>query len=83
MSSSYDPKYFDELITLEENNFWFINRNKLILWFIKRYASDAGSFLEIGCGTGFVLSAVASQFPAWDIVVRNSLRKAFPTRKKG
>lgn len=59
----FRPEYFSELATLEYDNFWFQGRNKLILWALRRYLPNFHSFLEIGCGTGFVLSGVAKTFP--------------------
>jgi SAM-dependent methyltransferase len=55
--------YFSELAKLEEQNFWFRSRNKLIVWALSKYCKDFQSFLEVGCGTGFVLSGVSQAFP--------------------
>jgi SAM-dependent methyltransferase len=55
--------YFSELARLEDTNFWFRARNELILWMLGKYCQDFQSFLEIGCGTGYVLSGVAKRFP--------------------
>jgi SAM-dependent methyltransferase len=60
----FHPEYFEQLASLEDGNFWFQSRNSLILMLLKRHAPDMKSFLEIGCGTGFVLSGVAATFPA-------------------
>ena len=54
---------FIELAQLEEKNFWFRARNCLIKWALRRYFSEARNFLEVGCGTGFVLAGVASGLP--------------------
>jgi SAM-dependent methyltransferase len=59
--AGYDTDNFAELARLEARNFWFRARNSLILWALARYFSGAASFLEIGCGTGFVLSGVAAE----------------------
>jgi SAM-dependent methyltransferase len=59
----YESKLFAELAPLEERSFWFRARNELILWALRRYRPDVSSFLEIGCGTGFVLSGIAAQHP--------------------
>lgn len=59
----FDEKIFAELARLEKNNFWFVSRNKLIHWALSNYFSRAKNFLEIGCGTGFVLSSVEKRFP--------------------
>jgi len=55
--------YFRELAELEAGNFWFTSRNQLIRWAIDRYRGQVGSLLEIGCGTGFVLSGIAAAYP--------------------
>lgn len=62
-SEGYEPEYYEFLRTLEGENFWFRSRNALILWAIEKYFPSAQSFLEIGCGTGYVLSGVAKKFP--------------------
>lgn len=59
----FKASYFSELAQLEEANFWFRVRNRIILWSIDRYAPDCRSFIEIGCGTGFALSGIASKYP--------------------
>jgi ubiquinone/menaquinone biosynthesis C-methylase UbiE len=62
-TAGFEPEFFESLFTLEASNFWFRARNELILWAMKRYFSTAGSMLEIGCGTGFVLSGIEQAFP--------------------
>lgn len=59
----FKPEYFSELARLEAANFWFCARNRLILWALNTYAPNAHSFLEIGCGTAFVLSGIANAHP--------------------
>lgn len=59
----FNPDYFEELARIEPHNFWFQSRNAMIVWALKRFFSDAGSFFEIGCGTGFVLSEIKKAFP--------------------
>lgn len=58
----FKPAYFSDLIKLEEASFWFRFRNQLILWVLQKYCFSFGSFLEIGCGTGYVLSGIAKRF---------------------
>jgi SAM-dependent methyltransferase len=55
---------FEELALLEANNFWFRSCNQLIVWALGRYFQGIGSLLEIGCGTGYVLSGIERAFPA-------------------
>jgi SAM-dependent methyltransferase len=59
----FDPRYFENLWGLESGSFWFRSRNRLILWAIERFFGKAGSMLEIGCGTGFVLAAIEAAQP--------------------
>lgn len=60
---SFDPAFFAVLARLEPSSFWFQSRNALLLWALEKYGCRFRSFLEIGCGTGFVLSGVAHAFP--------------------
>jgi SAM-dependent methyltransferase len=62
-SAGFKAGYFDQLYVLEEANFWFRARNRLILWALNTYCPPFESFLEIGCGTGYVLAAVEKAFP--------------------
>lgn len=59
----FKPEYFSELARLEAAHFWFLARNKLIVWVLRKYAPNICNFLEIGCGTGFVLSGIAKALP--------------------
>jgi SAM-dependent methyltransferase len=54
---------YEKLFKCENNCFWFSERNKLIGWAIKKYYPAAESVLEIGCGTGYVLSGLYSTYP--------------------
>ena len=59
----FDPEAFESLARLEEGSFWFQARNELIVWALRTYAPRASSFLEVGCGTGFVLRAIGRARP--------------------
>jgi len=55
----YEERYFPEnafdiLYQLEEKNFWFRVRNKIIGNTLSQYLSPQSRILEVGCGTGFV-----------------------------
>lgn len=62
--SGFKSTYFAELASLEAKNFWFRARNRLIIWALGYYCPDFHSFLEIGCGTGYVLSGIAKAYPS-------------------
>ena len=59
----FKPEYFSKLSRLEAENFWFRARNQLIIWALQNYKPGASNFLEVGCGTGFVLSGIARACP--------------------
>jgi SAM-dependent methyltransferase len=64
----FEPEAFEHLARLEEGSFWFRARNELIVWALRLYAPQATSFLEIGCGTGFVLEAIGHARPELRLV---------------
>lgn len=68
VSSGFKESYFSELAALEEKNFWFKIRNRLICWVLGEHGKNFQSFLEIGCGTGYVLSGVEKEFSGIKLV---------------
>jgi SAM-dependent methyltransferase len=54
---------FELLHALEERSFWFRARNTIVLEAIAAYAPDPTAIFELGCGTGFVLQALAAACP--------------------
>ena len=77
-SGGYDPAFFPKLAALEAGNFWFRARNRLLLRLLARYAGHVHDYLEVGCGTGFVLAAVADRFPDWRISGSEFLADSLP-----
>ena len=59
----FKADFYDTYAHLESSHFWFRARGKLIVWVLQQYSKGMLSFLEIGCGTGFILSRVAAAFP--------------------
>ncbi len=66
-TESYDPAWYRELADLEADNFWFRARNHLLSLLARRYFPSSGKYLEIGCGTGFVLQMLQRQLTTWQI----------------
>jgi SAM-dependent methyltransferase len=67
-NSGFKASYFSPLAAMEAGHFWFRARNALIIWALGKYGADVLSFMEIGCGTGFVLQGISSQFPEMHLV---------------
>jgi SAM-dependent methyltransferase len=63
----FPEESFEEIYKFEDNYFWFESRNKLIVWAIKKYFSQVKKLLEIGCGTGIVLSYIHKNYPEIDL----------------
>lgn len=57
----FDPSRFRALAEAEQRHFWFQARTALILWALRRHFPRAQSFLEVGCGTGNFLCALARE----------------------
>jgi SAM-dependent methyltransferase len=68
VKAAFPTEAFATLAELEPRSFWFRARNDLIAWALETYFPDAASFLEVGCGTGFVLLGLRRRFPALRLV---------------
>ena len=64
----FRPDSFEHLAALEAKSFWFRARNRLILDALKLYFPSMTRYMEIGCGTGYVLAGVADAFPQATLV---------------
>lgn len=62
-NDGFEGEAFDQLQSLEEESFWFAARNKIILSMLRAFAPKVRRFMEIGCGTGFVLRGIHNEFP--------------------
>lgn len=62
-NGAFDPAHFSRLFALEAGSFWFRGRSDLIEWALRRYFPGTRDFLEIGCGTGYVLDRLHRSFP--------------------
>jgi SAM-dependent methyltransferase len=59
----YDAAHFERLAARETTHFWFVSRNALLVWAIRKYFPEARTFLEAGCGTGQVAMALQRAIP--------------------
>jgi SAM-dependent methyltransferase len=59
---------FDRLAAAEAGSFWFRARNRLLLATLEAEFPTATSFLEVGCGNGYVLGGVAARHPEMRLV---------------
>ena len=66
-SGGFDPSTFAELAELEDGSFWFRARSRVVLWALATWFSGARSFLEVGCGTGYVLRSISETYPTLDL----------------
>jgi SAM-dependent methyltransferase len=73
--SGFDPLAFDRLAVIEATHFWFVARNELIVGLAEKHFPQARRYLEIGCGNGAVLQAIAKS-RHWDRLVGCDLHPA-------
>ena len=64
MNTPFPPSSFSELAKVESAHWWFRARNELIVWMLTGRCHEIGNFLEVGCGTGFVISGIAKALPS-------------------
>ena len=63
-TESYNNEIYCDLAANDvETFFWTCARNSLIIYALNRYFPSTSSFFEIGCGAGYVLSAIEKSCP--------------------
>ena len=76
-SEGHSDAHYD----LEQNSFWFIHRNKVILEAVKRFSTN-NKFVEVGGGNGFVSSFLINNgYDVW--FVEPSINGCINARKRG
>ncbi len=60
-TGGFDVGLFDRLAELEDRSFWFRARNRLIVQLVSAISRPGDRYLEIGCGTGYVLQALVRE----------------------
>jgi SAM-dependent methyltransferase len=73
--TGFDADAFARLAPAEAGHFWFEPRNRLLAGLADCFFPDARRYLEIGCGTGFVLARIASA-RTWQKVVGSEIHSA-------
>lgn len=63
-NNDFPLESFEKLYSVESKNFWFLSRNHVITFLVRKYLKgkekNENKFLEIGCGTAFVLSGLSN-----------------------
>lgn len=62
-NDGFNPKFFQLMVEVEPIHFWFGSRNRILGDILRRRFITPAKVLEIGCGTGFVLSGIRAVFP--------------------
>lgn len=78
----FEIVYFEQLVKAEEGNFWFEARNQILLWALARFLPENAHFLEIGCGTGYVMRGIQNAFPRWSLTGSDIFLEALPYAAK-
>lgn len=67
-NSDFPPDQFATIFEGEQKNFWFRSRNRILCRALKRITPEKNvRFMEIGCGTGYVLSGIHEKFPGMQL----------------
>ena len=69
-NDGFNPEFFQLMVAVEPKHFWFVTRNRILMDVMHKYFPDPGKVLEMGCGTGFVLSGLCATFPQAHLIGR-------------
>jgi len=72
----------DLLVQFDASNFWFMHRNQIIMLSLGNFFPKAINLLEIGCGTGLVLSGISKRFPEISLFGAEAYSNALKYSKK-
>jgi SAM-dependent methyltransferase len=78
----FDPSTYKEYAKTEVRNFWYISRAKLCIIMINKYLNNGGCFLEVGCGTGYILHIINQRLPKLKLYGADIYAEGFEFVKK-
>jgi len=58
----FNDAHFAQLAEVEAGNFLFWSLNRLLVWAPHQYFPSSRNFLDLGWGTGFILSGIQREF---------------------
>ena len=61
------------LAEADARHFWFVARQRLVVWALQRYFPEARTFCDFGCGGGGVLKAVHERCPGLRLTAADAL----------
>jgi SAM-dependent methyltransferase len=64
-NDGFNANSFEMLFKVEDKSFWFTNRNNVIQELLKKFPTKK-NFLEIGCGSAFVINHLNKKYPELD-----------------
>ncbi len=62
-----DPQLLASFATVERTHWWFTARRDILLSVIQRFVPAGGAILDVGCGTGYFIEALAGRYRAWGV----------------
>ena len=66
-SPPFPQSAFSYLSSAESRHGWFRARNQIIISILKNKVRGVRNFLEVGCGTGYVINGIAKAFPTLEL----------------
>ena len=58
VNNYFSKDTFEKVFRYESTSFWYRVRNQIICQTIKKYLSQPAEIIEVGCGTGYVATAI-------------------------